>query len=117
MRRAFFLAYNDDLCQYLMPQEVTARLDAGEQVVSATFVTPYPPGFPVLVPGQIFSGDILSYMSSLDTPEVHGYRARLGYRVFTNEALRQIAGVPAAVYSQVEQRTEAAIARSRSAEA
>ena len=117
MRRAFFLAYNDDLCQYLMPQEVNARLDAGEQVVSATFVTPYPPGFPVLVPGQIFSGDILSYMSSLDTPEVHGYRAQLGYRVFTNEALRQIAGVPAAVYSQVEQRTEAAIARSRSAEA
>ena len=116
MRRAFFLAYNDDLCEYLVPNEVMARLEAGEQVVSATFVTPYPPGFPVLVPGQIFSHDILSYMSSLDTPEVHGYRAELGYRVFTDKALHQIGGVPAAVYSQVEHGAEPASARSRSAE-
>jgi arginine decarboxylase len=99
MRRAFFLAYNDDLCEYLMPNEVMQRLEAGEQVVSATFVTPYPPGFPVLVPGQIFSREILSYMSSLDTKEVHGYRAHLGYRVFTEKALRQMAGIPAAVYN------------------
>ncbi|WP_028924235.1 hypothetical protein [Pseudonocardia acaciae] len=56
-------------------------------MVSATFVTPYPPGFPVLVPGQCFSTEILDYMSSLDTPEVHGYRADLGYRVLTERAL------------------------------
>ncbi len=99
MRRAFFLAYSDDLCEYLMPNEVMQRLEAGEQVVSATFVTPYPPGFPVLVPGQIFSREILSYMSSLDTKEGHGYRAHLGYRVFTEKALRQMAGIPAAVYN------------------
>jgi arginine decarboxylase len=99
MRRAFFLAYNGELCDYLMPNEVMERLQAGEQVVSATFVTPYPPGFPVLVPGQIFNRDILSYMSSLDTPEVHGYRPHLGYRVFTEKALRQMAGIAAAVYN------------------
>jgi arginine decarboxylase len=102
MRRAFFLAYNDDLCEYLMPEQVLERMDAAEQVVSAMFVTPYPPGFPVLVPGQIFSRDILSYMSSLDTPEVHGYRAQLGYRTFTAKALQQMAGVPAAVYGMVD---------------
>jgi arginine decarboxylase len=102
MRRAFFLAYNEDLCEYLMPDEVMQRVEAGEEIVSATFVTPYPPGFPVLVPGQLFSRDILSYMSSLDTPEVHGYRAHLGYRVFTKEALQQMAGVPAAVYSMTQ---------------
>jgi hypothetical protein len=28
-------------------------MESGESVVSATFVTPYPPGFPVLVPGQV----------------------------------------------------------------
>jgi arginine decarboxylase len=99
MRRAFFLAYNDELCEYLMPDEVMKRVEAGEQVVSATFVTPYPPGFPVLVPGQTFSHDILSFMSSLDTPEIHGYRPHLGYRVFTEKALRQMTGIPAAVYS------------------
>jgi arginine decarboxylase len=90
MRRAFFTAYDDDLCEYLPAAEVTRRLADGEQVVSATFVTPYPPGFPVLVPGQCFSSEIMEFMSSLDTPEVHGYRPELGYRVFTDKALPQL---------------------------
>ncbi|MBV9315520.1 MAG: hypothetical protein JO100_17715 [Pseudonocardia sp.] len=87
IRKAFFTAYTDELCEYLKPDEVAARMADGKDVVSATFVTPYPPGFPVLVPGQCFSEEILEFMSSLDTPEVHGYRADLGYRVFTEEAL------------------------------
>ena len=87
MRRAFFLAYDESLCDYQPPAEIARRLALGERVVSATFVTPYPPGFPVLVPGQCFSEEILEFMSSLDTPEVHGYRPELGYRVFTDAAL------------------------------
>ncbi|MBV9313875.1 MAG: hypothetical protein JO100_09055 [Pseudonocardia sp.] len=87
MRKAFFTAYDDEKCEYLEPAEVSRRLADGEDVVSATFVTPYPPGFPVLVPGQCFSTEILDFMSSLDTPEVHGYRADLGYRIFTEQAL------------------------------
>ena len=55
--------------------------------MSATFVTPYPPGFPVLVPGQMFSPEILSFMRSLDTSEVHGLRADRGYRVYIDKAL------------------------------
>jgi len=66
---------------------VEQRLDTDRQVVSATFVTPYPPGFPVLVPGQVFSKQILQFIRTLDTPEVHGYRPQLGYRVFTDKAL------------------------------
>ena len=54
----------------------------GEPVVSANYVTPYPPGYPVLVPGQVFSPEIMAFMRSLDTPEVHGYRPDLGYRVY-----------------------------------
>src|SRR6185312_7591310 len=53
LRRAFYVAYDDALCEYLTPDEVQERLDAGTEVVSATFITPYPPGFPVLVPGQL----------------------------------------------------------------
>jgi arginine decarboxylase len=87
MRRAYHLAYDDSLCEYLLPDELTDRVEAGQQVVSATFVTPYPPGFPVLVPGQIFSTDILSFMRGLDTPEIHGYRSHLGYRVFLDKAM------------------------------
>jgi arginine decarboxylase len=55
--------------------------------VSATFVIPYPPGFPILVPGQVISRDILAYMQALDTREIHGYLSDIGYRVFTEEAL------------------------------
>ena len=87
LRRAFYLAYDDNLCEYLLPDEVVEQVESGRQVVSATFVTPYPPGFPVLVPGQTFSPQILSFMYSLDTPEIHGYRPHLGYRVFIDKAL------------------------------
>jgi arginine decarboxylase len=62
-------------------------VENGQQVVSANYVTPYPPGYPVLVPGQVFSPQILAFMRSLDTPEIHGYRPDLGYRVLTDKAL------------------------------
>jgi arginine decarboxylase len=87
VRRAFYLSYNDSYCEYLKPDEVEQRMENGEQVVSTTYVTPYPPGYPVLVPGQVVSQEILSFMDSLDTPEVHGYRPDLGYRVYVDKAL------------------------------
>ena len=74
-------------CEYLKPEEIRQRVANGELVVSTTYVTPYPPGYPVLVPGQVFSPEILSFMRSLDTPEIHGYRADLGYRVYMDKAL------------------------------
>ncbi len=108
VRRAFFLSYDDSLCEYLMPAQIREKLENGQDVVSATFVTPYPPGFPVLVPGQVFSLQILDYMDTLDTSEVHGLRPDRGYRVYIDKALeiarlsrdgadRQIVAEPAAV--------------------
>jgi arginine decarboxylase len=91
VRRAFFLSYDDTQCEYLPPAEVEQRMEAGQQVVSASFVTPYPPGFPVLVPGQVFSQQVLSFMRDLDTPEIHGYNPQIGYRVYTSKAV-EIAG-------------------------
>jgi arginine decarboxylase len=87
VRRAYYLSYNDSYCEYLMPDEAEQRVENGDQVVSTTYVTPYPPGYPVLVPGQVFSPQILAFMRSLDTPEVHGYRPDLGYRVYIDKAL------------------------------
>ncbi len=87
VRRAFYLSYNDSYCEYLTPEEAEQRVENGDQVVSTTYVTPYPPGYPVLVPGQVFSREILSFVRSLDTPEIHGYRADLGYRVYLDKAL------------------------------
>jgi len=87
VRRAFYLSYNDANCAYLTNDEIFGRLDAGIDVVSATFVTPYPPGFPVLVPGQVFSREILTFIRDLDTPEIHGYQPDFGYRVYTEKAI------------------------------
>jgi arginine decarboxylase len=94
VRKAFFLSYDHTMCEYLLADEVEERMESGESVVSATFVTPYPPGFPVLVPGQVFSNEILSFMRSLDTPEIHGYTPGIGYRVYTSKALEMVAERP-----------------------
>lgn len=88
IRSAFFLAYDEDNCDYLdLDGSLLARLEAGEELVSASFVIPYPPGFPILVPGQVISREILTFMRALDVSEIHGYRPDLGLRVFTADAL------------------------------
>ena len=88
IRSAFFLAYDEANCDYLdLDGSLKDTMDAGETVVSASFIIPYPPGFPILVPGQVVSQEILSFMRALDVSEIHGYRPDLGLRVFTPEAL------------------------------
>ena len=81
IRSAYFTTYKTGSCGYLMPRELTERVMAGDEVVSAGFVTPYPPGFPVLVPGQVFTKEIIYFMEVLDTREIHGFDPELGYRV------------------------------------
>lgn len=89
LREAFFLSYDDEKCDYLPIEDdsIDTRLAAGEDVVSAMFVIPYPPGFPILVPGQVVSAEILEFMRKLDVKEIHGYRPELGLRVFRPAAL------------------------------
>jgi len=93
MRKAFFMAYDDALCRYVTMDDLVKRVAAGREVVSATFVIPYPPGFPILVPGQVISAEILAFIEALDTREIHGYRHELGFRVFADEALLEAATV------------------------
>ena len=88
LRSAYFLAYDDTACEYLAHAELADRVASGTQVVSAMFVTPYPPGFPILVPGQVVTSDILAFMSALDVREIHGYLPEFGYRLFTETAMR-----------------------------
>jgi len=88
LRKAFFLAYDDEACEHLrMDGSIAAALESGREVVSASFVTPYPPGFPILVPGQVISSEILDYLKALDVKEIHGYNPTFGLRVFRQEAL------------------------------
>ncbi len=89
IRMAYFLAYDERFCDYLRIDDgsIDREFEAGREVVSAGFVIPYPPGFPILVPGQVVSQEILKFMRALDVKEIHGYRAELGLRVFREEAL------------------------------
>jgi len=91
MRRAFFLSYDEEECEYLTMKEIRQVQAKNREVVSAMFVIPYPPGFPILVPGQVVSAEILEFMEALDTREIHGYRPELGFRVFTETALARVA--------------------------
>ena len=94
IRAAFFLAYDEENCDYVaLDGTIRQRLDAGEEIVSASFIIPYPPGFPILVPGQVISPEILAFMRALDVNEIHGYRPDLGLRVFTPDALARQAGL------------------------
>lgn len=91
IRTPFFLAYDEKNCDYLdLNGTLQEAMDAGETVVSASFIIPYPPGFPILVPGQVVSQEILAFMRALDVSEIHGYRPDLGLRVFTTEALNRV---------------------------
>jgi arginine decarboxylase len=94
MRRAYFLAYDDTVCDYLGLSDgsLDQALAAGREIVSAGFIIPYPPGFPILVPGQVVSREILDFMQALDVKEIHGYRPELGLRVFTEQVLDDMAG-------------------------
>jgi arginine decarboxylase len=90
IRSAFFLSYDENNCDYLeLDGSLKAAMESGDEVVSASFIIPYPPGFPILVPGQVVSKEILAFMRALDVSEIHGYRDDLGLRVFTQDALKQ----------------------------
>lgn len=91
IRTAFFLSYDEKNTDYLdLNGTLREAMDAGKTVVSASFIIPYPPGFPILVPGQVVSQEILSFMRALDVSEIHGYRPDLGLRVFTEAALKRV---------------------------
>ena len=91
IRTAYYLSYDDNNCDYLeLDGSLKEAMESGQTVVSASFIIPYPPGFPILVPGQVISHEILDFMRALDVSEIHGYRPDLGLRVFTQEALDSV---------------------------
>lgn len=89
MRTAFFAAYNEDDCEYLplRSPELDKRLEAGPALVSANFVIPYPPGFPIMVPGQIIDAHTIEFMRKLDVKEIHGYNASRGIKLIKPSAI------------------------------
>jgi arginine decarboxylase len=83
MRAAFFAAYREDQCEHLKlaSPDIDKRLKSGPELVSANFVIPYPPGFPIMVPGQVITAETIEFMRKLDVKEIHGYEAALGLKL------------------------------------
>ena len=89
MRTAFYMAYREECCEHLAlaSPEVDRRIKDGPPLVSANFVIPYPPGFPIMVPGQVIEADTIDFMRKLDVKEIHGYDAALGLKLIRPDAL------------------------------
>lgn len=89
MRTAFFMAYDESACEYvpLNGPETDKRLAGGPDLVSANFVIPYPPGFPIMVPGQVLTKETIDFMRKLDVKEIHGYEAARGLKLIKPDAL------------------------------
>jgi arginine decarboxylase len=89
MREAFFMAYDQANCEFikLASPEIDERLKNGPDLVSANFVIPYPPGFPIMVPGQVITADTIAFMRKLDVKEIHGYHAAQGLKLLKPSAL------------------------------
>jgi arginine decarboxylase len=94
MREAFFMAYGAEDCEFvrLASPEIDQRLKNGPPMISANFVIPYPPGFPIMVPGQVITDDTIAFMRKLDVKEIHGYQAALGLKLLKPSALTAHAG-------------------------
>jgi len=90
MRAAFYAGYEETDREHVLIGAAGRRLAEGQTLVSTTFVVPYPPGFPVLVPGQVVSKEIVYFLAQLDVKEIHGYNPDLGLSVFTEEALARM---------------------------
>jgi arginine decarboxylase len=90
MRTAFFGAYVEDECEYipLRSDEIDKRISKGPELVSANFVIPYPPGFPIMVPGQVITKETIDFMRKLDVKEIHGFQAERGLKLLKPSALK-----------------------------
>jgi arginine/lysine/ornithine decarboxylase len=89
IRSGFYAAYDAAGCEYirLNDPEIDRRLKNGPDLVSANFVIPYPPGFPIMVPGQVITQEAIDFMRKLDVKEIHGYNAVQGLKLVRPEAL------------------------------
>jgi arginine decarboxylase len=89
MREAYYMAYDAANIEHvkLHSKEIDERLAQGPELVSAKFVIPYPPGFPIMVPGQVITKEIIAFMRKLDVKEIHGYNATKGLELLKPDAL------------------------------
>jgi len=88
IRDAYFKGGDEaNVCYVPLSAESVKQVQAGQSWVSASFVTPYPPGFPVIVPGQIITVEILCFFQHIKVKEIHGFNFERGFKVFRDDYL------------------------------
>jgi arginine/lysine/ornithine decarboxylase len=89
IRDAYYMAYDAANCEYIKldSKVIDDRLKNGPPLVSAKFVIPYPPGFPIMVPGQVITPETITFMRKLDVKEIHGFNAVKGLELLKPESL------------------------------
>jgi arginine decarboxylase len=89
IRAAYYMAYDASNCEHIKldSKVIDDRLKNGPPLVSAKFVIPYPPGFPIMVPGQVITQETITFMRKLDVKEIHGFNAARGLELLTPDAL------------------------------
>jgi arginine decarboxylase len=112
MRSAFFAAYRQQQCEHikLSSPEIDKRMKSGPELISANFVIPYPPGFPIMVPGQVINAETIEFMRKLDVKEIHGYNASLGLKLLnpaSMQSARTASGKAAHVAKNPKQKSAA----------
>ena len=55
VREPFYLSYDEEHVEYYSLQQAIQLIKEGRTLVGSTFIIPYPPGFPISVPGQVRS--------------------------------------------------------------
>ena len=89
IRTAYFAGMDDLHTEYLpLSGDTLASAKNGDLRVSASFVTPYPPGYPVIVPGQFITPEIVAYFQHIKVKEIHGFDAERGFKVLRREYLQ-----------------------------
>jgi arginine decarboxylase len=89
IRKAYYSGLDEKNISYqLLDNKLIQEVLQEKQVISAGFVTPYPPGFPIIVPGQVITYDILLYLQAMKIGEIHGYHSEKGLKIFNKDFLK-----------------------------
>lgn len=87
LRAAHEAAQGDQVQHLALDAALLQAVARGRVWVAARAVTPYPPGYPVLLPGQVLSVPVLQLLLQAQRAEVHGLDLQQGLCVFSDAAV------------------------------
>ncbi len=86
LRTAYYDGLNTQKVEFLpLTEQTLLEAKSGKTWVSAGFITPYPPGFPLFIPGQIIQHQGLLQLYSLLGSEIHGLIPDQGLKILQTE--------------------------------